>query len=123
MTSQGKPSINRVTPTPHKDPTQVPGKPSPCTSTLDAMIMTADQTTYAFKGAYFWPVGDQGAFTGALKISQFWKGLENDIDAGYTRHYDGLTFIFKGSRFLLLYMLSLLITYKAPGSLRFSVEC
>ena len=87
------------------------------------MIMTADQTTYAFKGAYFWPVGDQGAFTGALKISQFWKGLENDIDAGYTRHYDGLTFIFKGSRFLLLYMLSLLITYKAPGSLRFSVEC
>ena len=64
------------------------------------MIMTADQTTYAFKGAYFWPVGDQGAFTGALKISQFWEGLENDIDAGYTRHYDGLTFIFKGSRFL-----------------------
>lgn len=62
--------------------------------------MTADQTTYAFKGSYFWPVGDQGAFTGALKISQFWEGLEDDIDAGYTRHYDGLTFIFKGSRFV-----------------------
>jgi len=95
----GKPSINRVPPTPHQDPTQSPGKPNPCTSTLDAMIMTADQTTYAFKGAYFWPVGDQGAFTGALKISQFWDGLENDIDAGYTRHYDRLTFIFKGSRY------------------------
>lgn len=98
MISLGKPSINRVTPTPHHDPTQSLGKPNPCSSALDAMIMTDDQTTYAFKGAHFWPVGDQGAYTDALKISQFWEGLEDDIDAGYTRHYDGLTFIFKGSR-------------------------
>ena len=62
------------------------------------MIMTADKATYAFNGAFFWPIGDYGAFTGALKISQFWDGLEDDIDAGYTRQSDGLTFIFKGSK-------------------------
>ncbi|XP_068684571.1 uncharacterized protein [Montipora foliosa] len=95
----GKPAIARVTPTPHVNPTQFPGKLNPCSSTLDAMIMTADKTTYAFKGAFFWPVGDYGAFTDALKISQFWGGLEDDIDAGYTRQFDGITFIFKGSRF------------------------
>ena len=98
ITLLGKPTATRVTPTPHVNPTQSPGKPNPCSSTLDAMIMTADKTTYAFKGAYFWPVGDHGYFTDALKISQFWDGLEDDIDAGYTRQYDGLTFIFKGAK-------------------------
>lgn len=62
------------------------------------MVMTADKTTYAFKDAYFWPVGDYGVFTEALKISEFWEGLEGDIDAAYTRQHDGLTFIFKGSK-------------------------
>lgn len=98
ITSLGKPTVARATPTPHKNPTQSPGKPNPCSSTLDAMIMTADKTTYAFKGAYFWPLNDYGAFTDALKISQFWEGLEDDIDAGYTRQYDGITFIFKGAK-------------------------
>ena len=91
----------------HTTRQSIPGKPDPCDSTLDAMVMTADKTTYAFKGAYFWPVGDYGVFTEALKISEFWDGLEGDIDAAYTRQYDGVTFIFKGSKWvtvLLLYL-------------------
>ena len=94
----GKPTVARVTPTAHVNPTQSPGKPNPCGSTLDAMIMTYDKTTYAFKGEFFWPVGDHGAFTSALRISEFWEGLDGNIDAGYTRQLDGLTFIFKGSK-------------------------
>lgn len=94
-------TIAKVTTTPqvHTTRQSIPGKPDPCDSTLDAMVMTADKTTYAFKGAYFWPVGDYGVFTEALKISEFWEGLEGDIDAAYTRQYDGLTFIFKGSKY------------------------
>lgn len=96
----GESTIAKVTTTPqvHTTRQSIPGKPDPCDSTLDAMVMTADETTYAFKGAYFWPVGDYGVFTEALKISEFWEGLEGDIDAAYTRQYDGLTFIFKGSK-------------------------
>ena len=96
----GESTIAKVTTTPqvHTTRQSIPGKPDPCDSTLDAMVMTADKTTYAFKGAYFWPVGDYGVFTEALKISEFWEGLEGDIDAAYTRQYDGLTFVFKGSK-------------------------
>ena len=83
---------------PQTNPTEKPEAPNKCTSGLDAVIMTADHLTYAFKGDYFWPIDDQGAWTGALKISQFWSKLEGNFDAGFTRRSDGKTLIFKGAK-------------------------
>ena len=59
------------------------------------MFMTRDKKTYAFSGAFFWEISDQGAGN-AMKIKNHWVGLEDDIDAAVTRR-DGLTYIFKGN--------------------------
>jgi len=92
----GKPHIDRVTPTPHTKPTEPPGVPDVCyLEKVDAMVTTRDAKTFAFSGAYFWEIGDQGAGK-AMKIKDHWKELEDNIDAAMTRRSDKLTFFFKG---------------------------
>ena len=95
---QGKPHIDRITPTPHTKPTEAPGAPDICRiEKLDTMVMTRDKKTYAFSGAYFWKIGDQGAGR-AMKIKDHWKGLDDDIDAAVTRTADKMTIFFKGEK-------------------------
>lgn len=95
----GKPHIDRITPTPHTKPSEAPGVPDICRiEKLDTMVMTRDKKTYAFSGAYFWKIGDQGAER-AMKIKDHWKGLDDDIDAAVTRTADKMTFFFKGENY------------------------
>ena len=87
----------RATSTPRlTDPPIKPGIPNKCYTGVDAMVHTKDYT-YAFKGEYFWPISESGAWTQELKISKFWSGLEGNIDAAVTLS-DGKTLIFKGSK-------------------------
>lgn len=95
---QGKPLIDRVTPTPHTKPTEDYGVPDVCQlEKIDAMVTTRDSKTFAFSGAYFWEIGDQGAGQ-AMKIKDHWEGLEDNIDAAMTRRSNKLTFFFKGDK-------------------------
>lgn len=95
----GKPLIELATPTPHTRPTPAPGVPDICElQTVDAMVMTKDKKTYAFSGAFFTEISEEGAGK-VMKIKDHWKGLEDDIDAAVTRGSDGMTYFFKGSNF------------------------
>lgn len=95
----GKPLIELATPTPHTRPTPVPGVPDICElQKVDAMVMTKDKKTYAFSGAFFTEIIEEGAGK-VMKIKDHWKGLEDDIDAAVTRGSDGMTYFFKGSNF------------------------
>ena len=94
----GKPLIELAKPTPHTRPTPAPGVPDICQlQKVDAMVMTKDKKTYAFSGAFFTEIGDEGAGK-VMKIKDHWKGLEDDIDAAVTRGSDGMTYFFKGSK-------------------------
>lgn len=59
--------------------------------------MTKNKKTYAFSGAFFTEIGNEGAEK-VLKIKDHWVGLEDDIDAAVTRRSDGMTYFFKGSK-------------------------
>ncbi|KAK3719198.1 hypothetical protein QZH41_011746 [Actinostola sp. cb2023] len=99
--SSGKtstPAPNPATATPHQK-TEAPSVPDKCSSSMDAFILSEDGYTYAFKKDYFWPIGeDFGAWTNALKIRDYWPLLEENIDAGFLRRSDNVTFIFKGDK-------------------------
>lgn len=61
--------------------------------------MSPDGVSYAFKGAYFWPIREAyGAWTSALKIRDFWPKLEDNIDAAFLRRTDNAIFIIKGDK-------------------------
>lgn len=95
----GKPDVNPQTPTPNTQPppTELPGVPQTCNSSVDVMVYAEDGLTYAFKGDYFWPISDQGKWTGALKISDYWPLLPGNLDAAFTRA-DKTTLFFKDSK-------------------------
>ena len=98
LTFTGKPLIELATPTPHTRPTPAPGVPDICElRKVDAMVMTKDKKTYAFSGAFFTEISEDGAGK-VMKIKDHWKDLEDDIDAAVTRSSDGMTYIFKGSK-------------------------
>lgn len=66
---------------------------------MDAFVMSENGYSYAFKGDYFWPIGeDFGAWTDALKITEYWPLLEGNIDAAFTRRSDNVIFMFKGDK-------------------------
>ncbi|EDO48502.1 predicted protein, partial [Nematostella vectensis] len=96
-------TVEPVTPTIHVDPTEAPGVADKCDPKgyFDTIVQTEEGYSYAFRGEYFWPIGDTGAWTGALKISDFWPGLQGvkDIDAAFYRNQDKVTFIIKGDKF------------------------
>ena len=95
----GKPDVHPQTPAPNTQPppTELPGAPQTCNTNLDVMVHGEDGYTYAFKGDYFWPISDQGQWTGALKISDYWPVLPGNLDAAFTRA-DKTTLFFKGSK-------------------------
>lgn len=63
--------------------------------TIDAITITSDGTTYAFKGDMYYQLTDFGIEKGYPKrISDDWRGLPNNIDAALTWS-DGKTFFFK----------------------------
>ena len=94
----GLPDIERPTPTPNTgSPIPTDGSPNKCDVKLDAVVMTADETTYAFSGNYFWEIGDYGAGE-AKEIKAFWPDLEENIDAAYTIRSFGHTIFIKGNR-------------------------
>ena len=69
-------------------------------SKIDAIIMTADNETFAFQGALFWKLKSDGVAPGYPKlITANWDNLENDIDAAFTSEVNGMTYIFKEDRY------------------------
>ena len=93
----GKPQVVTTAFQPKTTP-QTPSLPKTCETSVDIMVHDGDGYTYAFKGEYFWPISDQGEWTGALKISKFWSGLPGDLDAAFSHPYTNKTTFFKGSR-------------------------
>lgn len=95
----GTPDVQASTPAPHhRRRTSKPGVPETCKTSLDAIVYSpVDDYTYAFKGKYFWPLSDQGHFTGAMKTRHFGRRMPGNIDAAVTLA-DNTTLFFKGSR-------------------------
>lgn len=89
----GLPGLERVTPSPQ--PT-----PKTCSNVKpDAVVTTADKRTYIFSGAHFWEVKDTGGADGPFEIKDYWRDLEENIDAAYTVQAFGQTIFIKGDRF------------------------
>ena len=96
----GKPEVERVTPTPHTDPTVPSGIPDICKlDKIDTIVTTKDSRTYVFRESYFWEIGDTGAGK-AQKIKDVWKGLDDNLDAAFTRQETGETYFFKGTKYV-----------------------
>ena len=91
--------MERVTPTPHTDPTVAAGVPDICDlrKKIDTIFTTKDEKTYVFSGSYFWEIGESGAGE-PQRIKDVWDGLTDDIDAAFTRRETGETYFFKGSK-------------------------
>ena len=88
----GLPGVERVTPAPN--PT-----PKTCSDVKpDAMVTTQDKRTYAFSGKHFWEIKDTGGADGPFEIKDYWRDLEENIDAAYTVQALGQTIFLKGNR-------------------------
>ena len=69
-------------------------------SKVDAIVKTAANETFAFKGALFWKLLSDGVAPGFPKlISNNWDNLENDIDAAFTSELNGMTYFFKNDKY------------------------
>ena len=69
-------------------------------SKVDAIVKTAANETFAFKGALFWKLLSNGVAPGFPKlISNNWDNLENDIDAAFTSEVNGMTYFFKNDKY------------------------
>jgi len=81
--------------TPSPNPT-----PKTCSDVKpDAMVTTQDKRTYAFSGKHFWEIKDTGGADGPFEIKDYWRDLEENIDAAYTVQALGQTIFLKGNRF------------------------
>lgn len=65
------------------------------------MVTTADKRTYIFSGAHFWEVKDTGGADGPFEIKDYWRDLEENIDAAYTVQAFDQTIFIKGDRYVL----------------------
>ncbi|XP_015771447.1 PREDICTED: matrix metalloproteinase-24-like [Acropora digitifera] len=89
----GLPDVERVTPSP--DPT-----PKTCSDVKpDAVVTTKDKRTYVFSGKHFWEIKDFGGSDGPFLIKDYWRGLQDNVDASYTQSPHGHTIFLKGDRF------------------------
>lgn len=90
----GLPDVERVTPSPHP-------KPKTCSDVKpDAVVTTKDKRTYVFSGKHFWEIKDFGGSDGPFLIQDYWRGLEDNIDASYTQSPHGHTIFLKGNRYV-----------------------
>ena len=56
-----------------------------CRSKIDSFVQTSSGKTYVFTGSQYYGLTEQGVENGYPRlISQGWRGLPNDIDAGVT---------------------------------------
>ena len=78
------------------------------------MVTTADKRTYIFSGAHFWEVKDTGGADGPFEIKDYWRDLEENIDAAYTVQAFDQTIFIKGDRYVLQFCPSSL-TPKTAG--------
>ena len=64
---------------------------------VDALITAGSQKqTYVFKGAYYWRLTDAGVEKGYPRlISQYWKGVPDDIDAAFSWPQTNRIYFFK----------------------------
>ena len=68
------------------------------TQSFDAVTYHKEtQMTYFFKEKYVWEMNATKYIINQDLISKKWKGLEDGLDAAYTRN-DGETIFFKGDR-------------------------
>lgn len=72
----------------------------PCANAkLDAITRTEDGNTYAFRGALYWLLTEEGVARGyPRKIADDWPGVPDNIDAALT-WADGKTFFFKANKY------------------------
>ena len=64
------------------------------------MVQTSDGTPYVFKGDKYWMMTDVSIASGyPRKISDYWPGLPDNIDAAVTIKTTGYTFFFKGTQY------------------------
>ncbi|XP_077988703.1 stromelysin-1-like [Glandiceps talaboti] len=75
----------------------IPGLPDQCEGVFDAITDTADGTTYAFRGQYFWTKLQSDTYLrDAALISNGWPGLPDDLDAAVYWRSNQRTYFFKG---------------------------
>jgi len=68
--------------------------------TIDAIFLTADRSTYVFKGDSYWKLTRDSVADGyPRKISQDWRGLPSNIDAAFTWESTKATYFIKGSKY------------------------
>lgn len=59
--------------------------------------MIKDKKIYVFSGVFFVEISEEGVGK-VMKIKDYWKGLEDDIDVVVIRGFDGMMYFFKGSK-------------------------
>merc|ERR1719295_372885 len=68
--------------------------------TIDAIFLTADRSTYVFKGDSYWKLTRDSVADGyPRKIAQDWRGLPSNIDAAFTWESTKATYFIKGSKY------------------------
>jgi len=72
-----------------------------CSSSgIDAIVQTADTTSYVFIGAQYWKLTADSVAAGYPRnIAQDWAGLPGNIDAAFTWHKSRATYFLKGSKY------------------------
>ena len=68
--------------------------------TIDAIFLTADRSTYVFKGDSYWKLTRDSVADGyPRKIAQDWRGLPSNIDAAFTWEATRSTYFIKGGQY------------------------
>merc|ERR1711915_979547 len=71
-----------------------------CNSKIDAVVRTADGSSFVFAGSLYWKLTSDSVAAGyPRKIYQDWPGLPNDIDAAVTWDSNRITYFFKGDKY------------------------
>ncbi|XP_035663771.1 matrix metalloproteinase-14-like isoform X1 [Branchiostoma floridae] len=100
----GMPDMERPTPRPDAgmtpNPNPNPDVPDTCSGELDAITITEDGKTYAFRGNYFWELNSAGMVAGYPKlISDVWGDLPGDLDAAMYYRANKKLYFYKGDQY------------------------
>lgn len=97
-----RPPPDRPRPTVPAPTDIVPGKPSTCDTTYDAISVIRGEV-FIFKEKYFWRLNDRGLMQNyPVEINRFWYELPSDIkriDAAYERPKDKKIVFFVGNKY------------------------